>query len=408
MVSAGGNTLFTLDSPAYGVLEDKSTQPFQIIVHPQVTLLCDIHSHLSTAEVIGLLAGKWDYGAKFWYIQASFPCGSTQRIDDGALDVELDPVAEYETRNVINDLGLTVVGWYHSHPKFKPNPSTIDIFNQNQYQSLMHDENTNLDPFVGLIVSTYDNKLSTHVSDHQWFHVAKTEDVRSATAGKTVDVPMRLEVDILKLTTAPSPPRTTAIAHEDFINELKEIDKVDEKGVRGVETEIDLSGVNYETKDEKHADKEHKPELIKADIFSKLFCGVCSYVCTCKEHKTEWSKGKATEKDASTGEATRNEYEKGTSTKIEITQATVESTLETVINDNGNGNLGSHNSAELNIGKKSKGDENFTVTSESVSLNPHLKIDYAKVQQEAIETLIIEQTTGLIVRPKRRKEARAV
>lgn len=35
-------------------------QPFEIVVHPQVSFLCDLHTHLSTAEVIGLLAGKWD------------------------------------------------------------------------------------------------------------------------------------------------------------------------------------------------------------------------------------------------------------------------------------------------------------------------------------------------------------
>lgn len=152
---------------AYGMLEDKLVQPYRIKVHPQVPFLCDLHSHLCVAEVIGLLAGRWDQAERVMYIQASFPCAATQRADDGSVDVELDPVAEYEVREVISGLGMCVVGWYHSHPRFKPEPSVTDIFNQNQYQQLMHDEQTDLAPFVGLIVSTFDPKLPSCESYHQ-------------------------------------------------------------------------------------------------------------------------------------------------------------------------------------------------------------------------------------------------
>jgi proteasome lid subunit RPN8/RPN11 len=116
-------------------------QAFKIRVHPQVSMLCDVHSHLCEAEVIGLLAGKWDANGNCLYVQAAFPCTSTSREsdgDDGSTDVELDPEAEIKVREIIHSLGMQVVGWYHSHPKFRPDPSVTDIFNQQQYQVLKH------------------------------------------------------------------------------------------------------------------------------------------------------------------------------------------------------------------------------------------------------------------------------
>ena len=98
-------------------------QPFQVIVHPQVSFMCDVHAHMCSSEIIGLLAGKWDSDANTLYIQAPFPCTATDRTDDGSTDVELDPIAEFQVREIIANEGMTVVGWYHSHPKFRPDPS---------------------------------------------------------------------------------------------------------------------------------------------------------------------------------------------------------------------------------------------------------------------------------------------
>lgn len=109
-------------------------------------------------------------------------------------DVELDPVAELAVREIISNLGLVVVGWYHSHPLFQPDPSVTDINNQQQYQTLMRDEKSGLEPFIGLIVSTYDVKLPSVESHHQWFHTRPYSD---GTRGKKpVPIPMLLETNI--------------------------------------------------------------------------------------------------------------------------------------------------------------------------------------------------------------------
>lgn len=167
-------------------------QPFDVTVHPQVSVVCDAHAHLSEAEVIGLLAGYWDNGVESMvdstdsaqtnnklsctpvlFVQQAYPCTAVSIADgdDGSTDVELDSVAEWRARQEIERAGMVVVGWYHSHPKFKPFPSLIDIINQMQYQTLLRDSATGLEPFVGLIISTFDPHEQKAQARHQWFHV---------------------------------------------------------------------------------------------------------------------------------------------------------------------------------------------------------------------------------------------
>ena len=192
--------------------ENWGDQPFEIKVHPQVGFLCDIHSHLCDAEVIGLLAGKWDKDSNILYVQAAFPCTTTSRQDDGSTDVEMDPIAELKVREIISNLDLQVIGWFHSHPKFCANPSVIDIENQSRYQDYMDC------PFIGLIVSTYDENLPTPSSHHQWFHVKKyfidgmLKVSRTVQPKKSVNMPMRLNVIMRKMKTEISKSISSEIA----------------------------------------------------------------------------------------------------------------------------------------------------------------------------------------------------
>lgn len=157
--------------------------PFQVQVHPDAVFVCDLHAHLATCEIIGFLGGRWDEATKTLYIQAAFPCRSLMIDgDDGSTDVEMDPGSEIELREIIQNAELEVVGWYHSHPAFAPDPSIRDIENQTSYQQLFQRriERQHVDglkssveisePFVGLIVGTYDTKRDTPVSLFRYFH----------------------------------------------------------------------------------------------------------------------------------------------------------------------------------------------------------------------------------------------
>lgn len=46
----------------------------------------------------------------------------------------MDPVSQTQACDVLSSLGFGVVGWYHSHPSFHPNPSLRDINTQDQFQ----------------------------------------------------------------------------------------------------------------------------------------------------------------------------------------------------------------------------------------------------------------------------------
>ena len=145
-------------------------QPFTVDVSIEATLLIDLHAHLTTREVIGYLVGTWDAIHSKIIVKDAYP-GRSIAEDSGAFtEAEMDPVAEVELRSKIAEAGLTVVGWYHSHPTFKPTPSMVDIANQCNYQHLFHDTVHNVDPFIGMIVGPYDTQMPSPVSRITWYY----------------------------------------------------------------------------------------------------------------------------------------------------------------------------------------------------------------------------------------------
>eukprot|EP00210_Caulerpa_lentillifera_P000275 g268.t1 len=138
----------------------QSLQPFTLHISAQVLLLMDFHSHLSEFEVIGLLAGHWDRDRRHLSILEALPCQRESGSED-RISVELDPISEVAARAQMVEKGLVGTGWYHSHPVFSATPSMKDIENQRNYQYLFRDDLSQLEPFVGLIVSPYDVELAS-------------------------------------------------------------------------------------------------------------------------------------------------------------------------------------------------------------------------------------------------------
>lgn len=46
----------------------------------------------------------------------------------------MDPLSQVKARDLLDSMNMQLVGWYHSHPTFPPNPSLRDIENQSNYQ----------------------------------------------------------------------------------------------------------------------------------------------------------------------------------------------------------------------------------------------------------------------------------
>nr|XP_054764139.1 histone H2A deubiquitinase MYSM1-like [Lytechinus pictus] len=123
--------------------------PFIVKVKGDAIVIMDVHSHLSTTEVIGLLGGYFDPEQGVLDIKIARPCRS---ISTG-MQCEMDPVSQTEACEEIQSSGCRVVGWYHSHPTFSPNPSVRDIETQGHFQDWFSQDTKS--PFIGVIVSPY-------------------------------------------------------------------------------------------------------------------------------------------------------------------------------------------------------------------------------------------------------------
>ncbi|KAF4021745.1 hypothetical protein G4228_013700 [Cervus hanglu yarkandensis] len=123
-------------------------EPFQVKVASEALLIMDLHAHVSMAEVIGLLGGRYSEADKIVEVCAAEPCNSLST----GLQCEMDPVSQTQASETLAVRGYSVIGWYHSHPAFDPNPSLRDIDTQAKYQSYFSRGGAK---FIGMIVSPY-------------------------------------------------------------------------------------------------------------------------------------------------------------------------------------------------------------------------------------------------------------
>lgn len=136
---------------------EETKEPFRVIVFAEALVVMDVHAHVSMGEVIGLLGGFYDDEEKVLRICAAEPCNSLST----GLQCEMDPVSQTQASELLSAKGHNVVGWYHSHPAFDPNPSLRDIDTQAKYQSYFSRGGA---PFIGMIVSPYNPSNTSPVS----------------------------------------------------------------------------------------------------------------------------------------------------------------------------------------------------------------------------------------------------
>ncbi|XP_043075354.1 LOW QUALITY PROTEIN: histone H2A deubiquitinase MYSM1 [Puntigrus tetrazona] len=136
---------------------EETEEPYKVIVCAEALVVMDIHAHVSMGEVIGLLGGTYEEEEKVLKICAAEPCNSLST----GLQCEMDPVSQTQASELLGVKGHSVVGWYHSHPAFDPNPSLRDIDTQAKYQSYFSRGGA---PFIGMIVSPYNSSNPSPLS----------------------------------------------------------------------------------------------------------------------------------------------------------------------------------------------------------------------------------------------------
>ena len=104
-------------------------QPFAVRVSPAAVAMMDFHAHLCMNEVIGILAGTWNPSTQELNIVRAYPVKELETEDD-SINVEMCPEDQVARMYDAEQIGLKMVGWYHSHPWFATLPSTIDVYNQ--------------------------------------------------------------------------------------------------------------------------------------------------------------------------------------------------------------------------------------------------------------------------------------
>ncbi|KAK3735417.1 hypothetical protein QZH41_016867, partial [Actinostola sp. cb2023] len=134
-----------------------SAHPFAVIFQSDALVVIDVHSHLSTTEVIGLLGGTYSVTERVLKILRAAPCKSLST----GMQCEMDPVSQTQASEELASSGLSVVGWYHSHPTFAPSPSVRDIETQGKFQEWFGKGGA---PFVGVIASPYNYSNTSNQS----------------------------------------------------------------------------------------------------------------------------------------------------------------------------------------------------------------------------------------------------
>lgn len=145
-------------------------QPYALYVSPAAVVIMDLHAHLCKCEVIGMLAGTFEPTTRTISVLHAHPVRELATEDD-SINVEMDPEDEWRMRQQVADSGMRVVGWYHSHPTFPTQPSTIDIYNQVLQQHHHRDEASGAEPYIAAIVGPYDKRLNSPCSSITWFYV---------------------------------------------------------------------------------------------------------------------------------------------------------------------------------------------------------------------------------------------
>lgn len=86
-------------------------------------------------------------------MQQVYPCDSiVPDAKNRSHNVDLCPESANLARDKIQKRGQKIVGWYHSHPVFKVEPSVVDINNHELYQKMFEADGF---PFIAAIIGPY-------------------------------------------------------------------------------------------------------------------------------------------------------------------------------------------------------------------------------------------------------------
>ncbi|XP_032482115.1 MPN domain-containing protein isoform X3 [Phocoena sinus] len=159
-------------------------QPFNVAISSNVLFLLDFHSHLTRSQVVGYLGGRWDINSQMLTVLRAFPCRSRLGDADTAAAMEEEIYQSLPLR------GLSLVGWYHSHPYSPALPSLQDIDAQMDYQLRLQGSSNGFQPCLALLCSPYYSGNPGPESKISPFWVMPPPEQRPSDYGIPMDVEM--------------------------------------------------------------------------------------------------------------------------------------------------------------------------------------------------------------------------
>ncbi|XP_066131667.1 MPN domain-containing protein isoform X8 [Saccopteryx bilineata] len=165
-------------------------QPFNVAISSNVLFLLDFHSHLTRSEVVGYLGGRWDINSQMLTVLRAFPCRSRLGHVDTAATMEEEPHLCPQIYQSLLLRGLSLVGWYHSHPHSPALPSLQDIDTQMDYQLRLQGSSNGFQPCLALLCSPYYSGNLGPESKISPFWVMPPPEQRPSDYGIPMDVEM--------------------------------------------------------------------------------------------------------------------------------------------------------------------------------------------------------------------------
>ncbi|XP_055376599.1 histone H2A deubiquitinase MYSM1-like isoform X2 [Condylostylus longicornis] len=159
--------------------------PFKVSITLSTLLCIQLHSLSSNFEVMGFLGGhrSKSIGRNKMCLTRYKPC---KTIEHSGTMCEMCPISQLEQSRSLKQEGYELLGWYHSHPLFPPDPSRTDV--QTQIEMQMQFSAQSDRTFIGLILSC--------IAMHFKCIYVLPKDYNSNLNG--IVSPYELDVDIIK------------------------------------------------------------------------------------------------------------------------------------------------------------------------------------------------------------------
>lgn len=212
----------------------------------------DLHAHMSLNEVMGLVGGIWNAKEKVLTISRYEPC---KNIAPSSTHCDMCPITQANAANILHGENLEILGWFHSHPTFAPEPSHQDLETQLSVQQWIG----NNKPCIGIILSPFSLHGALIASPYRCMIVDKKEHFEDQF------VPYRFKVDLV----------SKGIDVEVLLNRAWRIFNVDCKVKE--ESRVNFGDAYFQDGSLTHLDK--VSTLFKRQVRTTVFITWVGFVC---------------------------------------------------------------------------------------------------------------------------------